>query len=313
MNRLAIVIPCYFEQEVLPETTKRLTELLNSLIKENLIANNSYILYVNDGSTDQTWPLIKKFHEANKYVNGINLAGNVGHQNALLAGLSIVVGHCDIAVSIDADLQDDENAIREMMLKYKEGNDIVYGVRASRKSDTWFKRFTAQSFYRMMRGMGAKSVYNHADFRLMSRRAIEYLLQFRERNLFLRGMVPLIGYKSDCVYYDRTARFAGKSKYPLSKMISFAFDGITSFSIKPVHLIFYLGIIFLLIAFTIFIWVLYLLLNGEAIRGWASTILSIWFCSGCILIGIGVIGEYIGKIYIEVKDRPRYNIEQILM
>ena len=271
------------------------------------------MLYVNDGSNDQTWPLIKQFHESNKYINGVNLAGNVGHQNALMAGLSVAVDNCDIAVTIDADLQDDENTIRDMVIKYNEGNDIVYGVRASRKSDTWFKRTTAQGFYKLMKGMGVKSVYNHADFRLMSKRALQYLLQFRERNLFLRGMVPLIGYKTDSVYYDRVERFAGESKYPLSKMLSFAFDGITSFSVKPVHMVLYLGVVFLLVAFGILVWVSYLLIQGETIRGWASTILSIWFCSGCLLIGMGIVGEYIGKIYIEVKDRPRYNIEEILM
>lgn len=313
MNKLAIVVPCYYEQEVLPETTRRLTELLEKLIGESLITPDSYVLYVNDGSNDQTWPLIKQFHESNKYINGVNLAGNVGHQNALMAGLSVAVDNCDIAVTIDADLQDDENAIREMVIKFNEGNDIVYGVRASRKSDTWFKRTTAQGFYKLMKGMGVKSVYNHADFRLMSIRALQYLLQFRERNLFLRGMVPLIGYKTDCVYYDRVERFAGESKYPLSKMLSFAFDGITSFSVKPVHMVFYLGVAFLLVAMGILAWVIYLILNGETVRGWASTILSIWFCSGCLLIGMGIVGEYIGKIYIEVKDRPRYNIEEVLM
>lgn len=313
MNKLAIVVPCYYEQEVLPETTRRLTELLEKLIGESLITPDSYVLYVNDGSNDQTWPLIKQFHESNKYVNGVNLAGNVGHQNALMAGLSVAVDNCDIAVTIDADLQDDENAIRDMVIKYNDGNDIVYGVRASRKSDTWFKRTTAQGFYKLMKGMGVKSVYNHADFRLMSKRALQYLLQFRERNLFLRGMVPLIGYKTDCVYYDRVERFAGESKYPLSKMLSFAFDGITSFSVKPVHMVLYLGVVFLFVALGILAWVSYLLVQGETIRGWASTILSIWFCSGCLLIGMGIVGEYIGKIYIEVKDRPRYNIEEILM
>lgn len=313
MNKLAIVVPCYYEQEVLPETTKRLTELLEKLIGESLITPDSYVLYVNDGSNDQTWPLIKQFHESNKYINGVNLAGNVGHQNALMAGLSVAVDNCDIAVTIDADLQDDENAIREMVIKYNEGNDIVYGVRASRKSDTWFKRTTAQGFYKLMKGMGVKSVYNHADFRLMSKRALQYLLQFRERNLFLRGMVPLIGYKTDCVYYDRVERFAGESKYPLSKMLSFAFDGITSFSVKPVHMVLYLGIAFLVVALIILAWVSYLLMQGETIRGWASMILSIWFCSGCLLVAMGIVGEYIGKIYIEVKDRPRYNIEEVLM
>lgn len=313
MNRLAIVVPCYFEQEVLPETTKRLTELLDNLIKEELVSPNSYVLYVNDGSTDQTWSLIKQFHESNKYINGVNLAGNVGHQNALLAGLSVAVEHCDIAVTIDADLQDDVNAIREMVIKYQKGNDIVYGVRASRKTDTWFKRTTAQGFYKLMSAMGVKSIYNHADFRLMSKRALEYLLQFRERNIFLRGIVPLVGYKTDKVYFDRAERFAGESKYPLSKMLAFAFDGITSFSVKPVHLIIYLGMIFICISLGIFAWVVWSMITGHIVQGWASMMLSIWFCSGCLLIGMGVVGEYIGKIYIEVKDRPRYNIEKILM
>ncbi len=313
MNRLAIVVPCYFEQEVLPETTKRLTELLDNLIKEELVSPNSYVLYVNDGSTDQTWSLISQFHESNKYINGVNLAGNVGHQNALLAGLSVAVEHCDIAVTIDADLQDDVNAIREMVIKYQKGNDIVYGVRASRKTDTWFKRTTAQGFYKLMSAMGVKSVYNHADFRLMSKRALEYLLQFRERNIFLRGIVPLVGYKTDKVYFDRAERFAGESKYPLSKMLAFALDGITSFSVKPVHMIIYLGLLFICIALGILAWVVESMISGHIVQGWASMMLSVWFCSGCLLIGMGVVGEYIGKIYIEVKDRPRYNIEQILM
>ncbi len=313
MNRLAIVVPCYFEQEVLPETTKRLTELLDRLIKEELVSPESYVLYVNDGSTDMTWSLISQFHSSNKYINGVNLAGNVGHQNALLAGLSIAVEHCDIAVTIDADLQDDVNAIREMIKKYNEGNDIVYGVRASRKSDTWFKRTTAQGFYRLMNFMGVKSVYNHADFRLMSKRALEYLLKFRERNIFLRGIVPLVGYKTDKVYFDRAERFAGESKYPLSKMLAFAFDGITSFSVKPVHMIIYLGLVFICISLGILAWVVWSMITGHIVQGWASMMLSIWFCSGCLLIGMGVVGEYIGKIYIEVKDRPRYNIEQVLM
>lgn len=313
MNRLAIVVPCYFEQEVLPETTKRLTKVLEDLVAEKLIAEDSYVMYVNDGSTDQTWTLIRQYHESNKYINGVNLAGNVGHQNALMAGLSTVVEHCDIAVTIDADLQDDVNAIREMVIKYSEGNDIVYGVRASRKTDTWFKRTTAQGFYRLMSSMGVKSVYNHADYRLMSKRALEYLLQFRERNLFLRGIVPLVGYNTEKVYFDRAERFAGESKYPLSKMLAFAFDGITSFSVKPVHMIIYIGVLFLLISLGILVWVAWSIISGHVVQGWSSMMLSVWFCSGCLLIAMGVVGEYIGKIYIEVKDRPRYNIEQVLM
>ena len=312
-HRLAIVVPCYKEELVLHETTSRLTQVLDDLVKDDLIATNSYILYVNDGSTDNTWSIISELHEANKYVNGVNLAGNVGHQNALVAGLSSAVENCDMAISIDADLQDDVNAIREMVVKYYEGCDIVYGVRQSRQTDTWFKRTTALGFYSLMKSMGVKSVYNHADYRLMSQRALRQLLRYRERNLFLRGMVPTIGYKTDCVYYDRAERFAGESKYPLKKMISFAFDGITSFSVKPVHMVLYFGIVFLIVAFSIFCFVMYSLFRGNAVPGWTSLMLSVWFCSGCILLGLGSVGEYVGKIYVEVKDRPRFNIERVLM
>ena len=312
-HRLAIVVPCYKEELVLHETTSRLTQVLDDFVKDDLIATNSYILYVNDGSTDNTWNIISELHEANKYVNGVNLAGNVGHQNALVAGLSSAVENCDMAISIDADLQDDVNAIREMVVKYYEGCDIVYGVRQSRQTDTWFKRTTALGFYSLMKSMGVKSVYNHADYRLMSQRALRQLLRYRERNLFLRGMVPTIGYKTDCVYYDRAERFAGESKYPLKKMISFAFDGITSFSVKPVHMVLYFGIVFLIVAFSIFCFVMYSLFRGNAVPGWTSLMLSVWFCSGCILLGLGIVGEYVGKIYVEVKDRPRFNIERVLM
>ena len=312
-HRMAIVVPCYKEELVLHETTSRLTQVLDDLVKDDLIATNSYILYVNDGSTDNTWNIISELHEANKYVNGVNLAGNVGHQNALVAGLSSAVENCDMAISIDADLQDDVNAIREMVVKYYEGCDIVYGVRQSRQTDTWFKRTTALGFYSLMKSMGVKSVYNHADYRLMSQRALRQLLRYRERNLFLRGMVPTIGYKTDCVYYDRAERFAGESKYPLKKMISFAFDGITSFSVKPVHMVLYFGIVFLIVSFSIFCFVMYSLFRGNAVPGWTSLMLSVWFCSGCILLGLGIVGEYVGKIYVEVKDRPRFNIERVLM
>ena len=312
-HRLAIVVPCYKEELVLHETTSRLTQVLDALVKDELVSANSYILYVNDGSTDNTWNIISELHDSNKYVNGVNLAGNVGHQNALVAGLSSAVENCDMAISIDADLQDDVYAIRAMVVKYYDGCDIVYGVRQSRKTDTWFKRTTALGFYSVMKSMGVKSVYNHADYRLMSQRALRQLLLYRERNLFLRGMVPTIGYKTDCVYYDRAERFAGESKYPLKKMISFAFDGITSFSVKPVHFVLYFGIIFLIIAFGIFCFVMYSLFMGHVVQGWTSLMLSIWFCSGSILLGLGIVGEYIGKIYVEVKDRPRYNIERVLM
>jgi len=313
MNRLSIIVPCYYEEAVLPETTKRLLKLLEELINDNVISPDSYILYVNDGSQDRTWALIEEYHSLYKHIKGVNLAGNVGHQNALIAGLSVALDSCDIAITIDADLQDDVNAIRDMVKKYDEGSDIVYGVRASRKTDTWFKRATAQGFYRIMKFLGVKSVYNHADYRLMSKRAVQYLLSFRERNIFLRGLVPLIGYKTDCVYYDRAERFAGESKYPLRKMLTFAFDGITSFSVVPVHMVLIMGLLFLLVAFSILIWVGYLIITGGTIRGWASLMLSIWFCSGCLLVGMGIVGEYIGKIYIEVKDRPRYNIEKTLV
>lgn len=311
--KLAIVVPCYKEEAVLHETTRRLTQVLDNLVKEKLLMENSFILYVNDGSKDKTWSLITEFHQTNKYVYGVNLAGNVGHQNALFAGLTVAVNLCDIAISIDADLQDDVNAIREMVLKYNEGNDIVYGVRSSRKTDTFFKRFTAKSFYKIMQLGGAKIVFNHADYRLMSKRALQYLLQFHERNLFLRGMVPLIGYNTDNVYYERAERFAGDSKYPLTKMLALAFNGITSFSVKPLHMVFYSGLIFILIAICTTIWILANYIDGKVVPGWSSMMISIWFCAGCILIGLGIVGEYIGKIYIEVKNRPRFNIESLLL
>lgn len=310
---LAIVVPCYKEEAVLAETTKRLSWLLDELIRKSKISQKSYILYVNDGSRDRTWPIIYQFHQENKYVKGVNLAGNVGHQNALWAGLSVAVNRADMIVSIDADLQDDVNCIKEMVKKYHEGYDIVYGVRNERKTDTWFKKNTALAFYKLMEMMGTKTVYNHADFRLMSKRALEYLLQFREKNLFIRGLVPLVGYQTTKVYYDRANRFAGESKYPLSKMLNFAIDGITSFSVKPIRLILALGVSFLVVSLAVLIWTLYSYFTGHVVAGWASLMLSIWFCSGCVLTCMGVVGEYIGKIYVESKARPRYNIETILM
>lgn len=312
-NRLAIVVPCYKEDTVLAETTTRLSQVLDELINDRLISADSFILYVNDGSTDQTWHIISELHSDNKYVKGVNLAGNVGHQKALWAGLSVAKEHADIIVSIDADLQDDVNAIKAMVQKYHYGCDIVYGVRNERKTDTWFKRTTALGFYKVMNLMGAKTIYNHADYRLMSKRAVEYLLQFKERNLFIRGLVPLVGYKTDCVYYNRAERFAGESKYSLSKMMDFAVDGITSFSIKPIRMIFWLGILFMVIAFCVLAWVVYSYVMGQVVRGWSSLMLSIWFCSGCILTSLGVVGEYIGKIYLESKNRPNFNIEQELL
>ena len=310
---LAIVIPCYNEEEVLSVSIGKIMQAVKGVIAERLVSQDSFLLFVNDGSQDRTWDIIEEHHQKDKMVCGVNLAGNVGHQNALMAGLSVAADRCDIAITIDADMQDDVNAIREMVIKYKEGNDIVYGVRSSRKSDTLFKRYTALGFYKLMDALGVKSVYNHADYRLMSQRALRQLLCYRERNLFLRGMVPLIGYKTAKVYYDRAERVAGESKYPFSKMLAFAFDGITSFSVKPVHMVLYLGIFFILITIGILCWVLYSWGTGETVPGWSSMMISLWFCSGCILVGLGIVGEYIGKIYIEVKDRPRYNIEKLLI
>ncbi len=312
--RLAIVIPCYNEEAVLEETVRRLTPLLDEMSSsQDLVSSESYILLVNDGSSDSTWDIIQRLFSENKYVCGVNLAGNVGHQNALMAGMETAKDSCDILISIDADLQDDILAIPEMVKKNLEGNDIVYGVRKNRETDTWFKRTTALAFYKLMKILGVKSIFNHADFRLMSKRAVEQLCRYREKNLFLRGIVPIIGYRSDCVFYDRNERFAGESKYPLGKMLSFAIDGITSFSVKPVRFIFSAGLIFLLIALGIFIYIIISLIQGSTVSGWTSLILSLWFIGGCGMISIGIIGEYIGKIYLEVKDRPRYVIESTLL
>lgn len=313
MKTLIIVVPCYNEEEVLPETTRELSALLERMILDLLISEKSRILYVNDGSRDRTWELISHYHKENQFVCGINLAGNVGHQNALIAGLDVAKTIGDMIVSIDADLQDDISVIPNMVLKHYEGCDIVYGVRKNRKADSWFKRTTAQGFYKLMSKMGVKSVYNHADFRLMSRRSVEQLCQYRERNLFIRGIVPQLGYRTDSVYYERHARKAGESKYPLKKMIGLAVDGITSFSIKPVRALVLMGGVFLLIALGILVYVLCALIMERAVSGWASLILSIWFVGGCILLGLGIVGEYIGKIYLEVKDRPRFNIEETLL
>lgn len=313
MNTLYIVIPCYNEEEVIGETNGRILELLREMEQENLISAKSKIMYVNDGSKDGTWELIQKFHLEDNRVSGVNLAGNSGHQNALMAGLTVAKEHADIIVSIDADLQDDIHVIPEMVKKYHEGCDIVYGVRKERKTDTWFKRNTALAFYKFMHFLGVKSVYNHADFRLMSRRAVEQLCKYRERNLFLRGVIPMIGYRTENVYYDRHERFAGESKYPLSKMLNFAVDGITSFSVKPVRMILMLGILFVFISVAFLLYSLISWWLGRTVPGWSSLMLSIWFIGGLQLVGLGIAGEYIGKIYIETKDRPRYNIEKIVL
>ena len=309
---LAVVVPCYNEEPVLRDTTTQLLSVLDGLIQSGRISPDSTILYVDDGSGDRTWQIIEEYVKTREHVNGVKLAGNVGHQNALMAGLSVAKDFADLMISIDADLQDDIRVIPEMIDKYaNDGCDIVYGVRRRRTTDTWFKRATALAFYKLMRVLGVRSVYNHADYRLMSRRAVVQLCNFRERNLFLRGIVPLIGYETSSVYYDRSERKAGESKYPFGKMLNFAIDGITSFSVKPVRMIFAMGILFILTAFCILFYVIHSMLLHNAVPGWASIILSIWFVGGSILIGLGIVGEYIGKIYVEVKDRPRYNIEKV--
>lgn len=314
MNKstIIIVVPCYNEQEILADSNNKLLKLLQQLISDNVISPNSRILYVNDGSKDSTWQIIKQFHDETPFVYGVNLAKNVGQQNALVAGLTVALENGDAVITIDADLQDDINAIPKMIKNYQEGNDIVYGVRQERKTDSFFKRQSALFFYKIMELLGANTVYNHADYRLMSNRAINELLKYKERNIYLRGLVPLTGYQAAYVYYNRDRRVAGKSKYSFLNMLNFAIDGVTSFSIKPVRMVFILGLIFILISFGILIYVLHALLSGNAVQGWTSIILSIWFVGGCVLIGLGVVGEYIGKIYIEVKDRPRYNIKEIL-
>ena len=308
---LAIVVPCYNEEPVLEQTTQHLLAVLEGM--QEIVSHDSRILYVDDGSHDATWSMIEQLHAEDRRIAGISLAHNSGHQNALMAGLTTAIRFADLTVTIDADLQDDETVIKEMVQLALQGNDIVYGVRSSRATDTWFKRTTAQAFYRLMGKMGVKTVYNHADYRLMSRRAVEALLHYEERNLFLRGLVPLLGYKTAQVEYARKERQAGESKYPLTKMLNLAFDGITSFSMSLVHMVLWLGLIFLLIALGITIWVIVCLVQHKAITGWSSLILSIWFCSGCVLIGLGIVGEYIGKIYMEVKRRPRFNIKDEIL
>lgn len=313
MNRLAIVVPCYNEEEVLDITTTELTKVITKLIESDKISKDSFVLYVDDGSRDATWSIIDKHHKQNPLIYGLKLAGNVGHQYALLAGLMAASDLSDVTISIDADLQDDLNVIEEMVDLFHSGKDIVYGVRNDRKKDSFFKRTTAQGFYKLMSFMGVKSVYNHADFRLMSKRAVKQLGEFRESNLFLRGMVPLIGYETACVYYERGKRVAGESKYPLKKMFALAWNGITSFSVKPISLISFLGAMMIVLSILAGIYGIISYALGQAVPGWTSLILSIWFIGGVQLVAIGLIGQYIGKIYMEVKQRPRYNIETLLV
>lgn len=309
---LYIVVPCYNEEEVLPETAKRLKEKLNRLAGEGKISPQSRVLFVNDGSKDRTWELIEALHRSDSVFSGVDLSRNRGHQNALLAGLMTAKDRCDAVISMDADLQDDINAVDAMLEKFHAGCDVVYGVRSSRKKDSFFKRFTAEAFYRLMNFMGAETVFNHADYRLMSRRALEGLEQFKEVNLFLRGIVPMIGYTSATVEYERGARFAGESKYPLKKMISFALEGITSLSTRPIRYITMLGFFVFLISILMLIYSVVRWAMGETILGWASMICSVWAIGGLILLSLGVIGEYIGKIYLETKERPRFLVREIL-
>lgn len=309
---LAIVIPCYNEQEALPVSIPALLALIDEMAAQGLVRPESYILCSDDGSRDDTWDTIERFHQSDKRVKGIALAHNRGHQYALLAGLMAVTDKCDAAVSIDADLQDDIRAIVEMVDHYLEGDDIVYGVRSSRATDTWFKRTTAHAFYRFQKTMGLDTIYDHADYRLMSNRALHLLSQYGESNLFLRGIIPSIGLRSSRVTYARAARVAGESKYPLKKMIALSIDGITSFSAKPMRLIFMTGLLLLVITLGVAVWVLIAYFTHRTISGWSSLMLSVWFLGSLILMGIGIVGEYIGKIFIEVKQRPRYAIDRTL-
>lgn len=312
MIRLATVSPCFNEEEVLRHSVERLTELFGRMIAEGLISDDSMMVFVNDGSRDGTWPLIRQLHSENKYVRGINLARNVGHQNAIMAGMMTARQWADAVITIDADLQDDIECIPRMVRLLADGNDIVYGVKVSRQADPLLKRMSAQAFYKLQSAMGVESVYNHADFRLMSRRALDMLADYDERNLYLRGLIPQIGLRSATVDDVISERYAGHSKYTLQKMLNLALNGITSFSVKPMYAIFQLGLVFLLIAVCIGIYVLHALITGTAVPGWASLILSIWIVGGFILISIGITGVYIGKIYTEVKRRPLYHIEEIL-
>ncbi len=311
-NKLYLVIPCYNEEEVLPETAARLKEKVASLVGKGKIDKDSRIVFVNDGSKDRTWKIITSLHKENSVFSGINLSRNRGHQNALLAGLMTVMEYADMVISMDADLQDDINAIDEMIDKYLSGIDIVYGVRSSRAKDTFFKKATAEGFYRLMNSMGVNTVFNHADYRLMSKRALKGLSEFQEVNLFLRGIVPMIGYSTDVVYYERGERFAGESKYPLGKMISFAVEGITSLSIKPIRMITFLGFFIFLVSIGILIYSLVRHFMGATIVGWTTLMVSVWAIGGLILLSLGVVGEYIGKIYLETKARPRFLVEQFL-
>ena len=310
--KLYLVIPCYNEEAVLPETSKRLKEKYTALMNAGKISPDSKIVFVNDGSKDRTWEMICDLHKADPVFRGICLSRNKGHQNALMAGLMTVKGECDAAISMDADLQDDINAIDAMVDKYAEGYEVVYGVRSSRKKDTFFKRTTAQGFYKVMKAMGVETVYNHADYRLMSSRALDALSEFEEVNLFLRGIVPLVGFKSTQVTYERGERFAGESKYPLKKMIAFAVEGITSMSVRPIRMITTLGFFVFLVSLGVLVYSIVQKFLGNTVPGWAFLAVSIWALGGIQLLSIGVIGEYVGKIYLETKHRPKFIVAEYL-
>ena len=312
MKTIWLVIPCYNEQEVLPETSKQLKVIMQDLMKKGKISKESRIAFVNDGSKDTTWNIISQLHEEDSIYVGINLAHNRGHQNALLAGLMTAKDYADAAISLDADLQDDVGVIEQFIDKFAEGKDVVYGVRSTRATDTVFKRGTAHAFYKLMKVMGADTLEDHADYRLMSKRALEGLAEFKEVNLFLRGLVPMIGYETDVVYYERHERFAGESKYPLKKMLAFAIDGITSCSVKPIRIITSLGLFLFSVSVLLLIYFFIVWLIGKTVPGWTTIVLSVWGIGGLQLLALGVIGEYVGKIYMEVKQRPRYIIESVL-
>lgn len=313
LNRcLYVVIPCYNEEDVILETAGRLSAKIDNLINKDFITPDSRIVFINDGSKDRTWEMIQNLHDENKLFSGINLSRNRGHQNALLAGLMTVKDDADMVISMDADLQDDIEAMDEMIHHCLNGSDIVYAVRSKRLKDSILKRFTAEAFYRLMNLLGAETVFNHADYRLMNKRALESLSEFQETNLFLRGIIPMIGYKSSIVTYERAERFAGESKYPLVKMIHFAVEGITSFSVRPLRFIAALGLLVFFVSILIFIYIVVVTLQGRTVAGWASSNISVWTIGGLMLLSLGIIGEYIGKIYLEVKGRPRFIIDSFI-
>lgn len=312
MVKLYLAVPCYNEEEVLFDTTEKLTKKYDQLILEGKITDDSKIVYIDDGSKDRTWEIISGLYKTNKYVNGIKMSRNRGHQNALLGGLMTIKDDCDCVISIDADLQDDINAFDKMLEDFENGSEIVYGVRSKRATDTAFKRMTAQGFYKILSALGAEVVYNHADFRLMSRRALNALAEFKEVNLFLRGLVPLVGYKSSVVEYERSERLAGESKYPLKKMLGLAWDGVTSLSMKPIRMITALGVIVFCISIIMLIYSFVMWVIGNTVSGWTSMTVSIWAIGGLQILAIGVVGEYIGKIYMETKNRPRFIVEEQL-